>query len=71
MDPVYDPTTEVINNLQHSVQTWMSLVGTVGGLMSFHKCNWQILTWFVTDGEITPHEQDTINRDIRLADYHN
>ena len=40
----HDPATEVIQNLQHSAQTWTSLVGTVGGLMAFHKCNWQILT---------------------------
>ena len=31
IDPADDPATEVIQNLQHSAQTWTSLVGTVGG----------------------------------------
>ena len=69
IDPADDPATEVIQNLQHSAQTWTSLVGTVGGLMALHKCNWQILTWLVNYGDMVPREQDTINGYMHLTDH--
>ena len=61
VDPADDSATEVIQNLQHSLQTWTSLAGTVGGIMAFHKCNWQILTWLAKYRDMIPHERNTIN----------
>jgi len=38
-----DHNTKTIETLYESAQTWMSLVGMVGGLIVFYKCNWQLL----------------------------
>ena len=69
IDPADDPATEVIQNLQHSAQAWISLVKTVDGRMAFHKCNWQILSWLAEDGDMMPRERNTINGDIHVTDH--
>ena len=42
------PATSIMDTvslLQHSAQTWSTLVNICGGLVALHKCNWQLIAW--------------------------
>ena len=58
--PEDDYITEVIGILQQSAQFWSDLVALTGGLMAFHKCTWQILTWMIKNGEVIMRHRDHI-----------
>lgn len=40
----------VVRNLEHSAQTWNNLINIPGGLLAYHKCNWQLLAWDTSSG---------------------
>lgn len=64
-----DPATPVIADLNASAQLWTNLVNMVGGLMAFHKCNWQLLTWKPFRGELIPRDRDEFQGDLILEDH--
>ena len=40
-----DAIPAVVAQLQHSAQTWNNLINIPGGLLAYHKCNWQLIAW--------------------------
>ena len=42
--------TEVVRDLEHSAQTWNNLISIPGGLLAYHKCNWQLIAWDSSTG---------------------
>ena len=58
-----------VKNLQHSSQVWASLVATIGHLMAFHKCCWQMLAWTGVNGKLVPRSSDDTNGSIHLQDH--
>lgn len=42
--------TTVVTQLQHSAQTWNNLINIPGGLLAYHKCNWQLIAWATASG---------------------
>ncbi len=42
--------TEVLQKLEHSAQTWNNLIAIPGGLLAYHKCNWQLMAWDTSSG---------------------
>lgn len=40
-----DAIPTVVENLKHSAQTWNDLINIPGGLLAYHKCNWQLIAW--------------------------
>ena len=48
--PKTQTVQEVLKNLHHHSQLWSNLVAAIGGLMAFHKCNWQLLIWMAVSG---------------------
>jgi hypothetical protein len=40
-----DPITEAVLAGEDSAQTWSNLVDICGGLITLHKCNWQLIAW--------------------------
>lgn len=40
-----NPIRAVVKRLQHSAQTWNNLINIPGGLLAYHKCNWQLIAW--------------------------
>ena len=61
-----DCIDKVVGNLEHSAQTWNNLITIPGGLLAYHKCNWQLIAWDSTSG----HMELTYNTDhvIRIRD---
>jgi len=47
-----NPVTAVKDNLQHSAQIWSNLVQICGGRIDLHKCNWQLIAWEFTKGNL-------------------
>lgn len=44
---------QVVENLQHSAQTWNDIIAIPGGLLAYHKCNWQLIAWKQENGYMT------------------
>ena len=45
--------TDAILHLQHSAQTWSTLMNICGGLIALHKCNCQLIAWQNRGGVLT------------------
>ncbi len=68
-EPVYDKTTEVLHDLQNSAQLWSKLVALTGGLMAFHKCSWQMLSWVPEKGQMRMRTMEEIRGSMHLEDH--
>ena len=44
---------DMISHLQHSAQTWSTLMNICGGLIALHICNWQLIAWQNRGGVLT------------------
>lgn len=47
-----DAIPTVVKNLRHSAQTWNDLITIPGGLLAYHKCNWQLMAWDGSSGHM-------------------
>ena len=45
-----DAVARTVRKLEHSAQTWNNLINIPGGLLAYHKCNWQMIAWDSTSG---------------------
>lgn len=57
-----DAVKAVVAQLQHGAQTWNNLINITGGLLAYHKCNWQLIAWRSDSGhmEMINHVEHTI-----------
>lgn len=65
-----DAITAVVGQLQHSAQTWNNLINIPGGLLAYHKCNWQLIAWDTESGYmdmVTTSEHPIVIHDGRGA----
>ena len=44
---------DAVEKLQHSAQTWSTLVDICGGLVALHKCTWQLIAWASRGGMLS------------------
>jgi hypothetical protein len=56
--PETNGAEEAIGRLQTSAQIWADIVAATGGLMAFHKCNWQILAFTPVGGYVLPQSRN-------------
>jgi hypothetical protein len=56
--PETNGAEEAIGKLQTSAQIWADIVAATGGLMAFHKCNWQILAFTLVGGYVLPQSRN-------------
>ena len=47
-----DAVAQVVDQLTHSGQTWNDLITIPGGLLAYHKCNWQLIAWRQKSGHM-------------------
>eukprot|EP01082_Thalassiosira_pseudonana_P000144 g43.t1 g43 contig1:96394-97323(+) len=68
--PETNGAEEAIGRLQTSAQIWADIVAATGGLMAFHKCNWQILAFTPVGGYVLPQSRNRFSRcDIHLRNH--
>lgn len=66
---VIDPQPlETMHILQACAQMWVYLVLTIGHLMAFHKCSWQLLAYKPVDGRMIPMTSDDRQGNLHLHD---
>ena len=58
-----DAIEAVVAQLQHSAQTWNNLINIPGGLLAYHKCNWQLIAWDSESGymDMISHTDQTLS----------
>ena len=56
-----DAIKAVVGQLQHSAQTWNNLINIPGGLLAYHKCNWQMIAWDSASGYMDMVQTTTQN----------
>eukprot|EP00970_Alexandrium_tamarense_P018080 scaffold13317_cov92-Alexandrium_tamarense.AAC.3 len=56
--PETNGAEEAIGRLQTSAQIWADIVAATGGLMAFHKCNWQILAFTPVGEYVLPQSHN-------------
>lgn len=59
---------QVIENLQHSAQTWNDIIAIPGGLLAYHKCNWQLIAWRQENGYMTLIADQEQDHTLRIQD---
>lgn len=65
-----DAIPAVVGQLQHSAQTWNNLINIPGGLLAYHKCNWQLIAWSSESGYmdmVTQTDQSVVIQDGKGA----
>ena len=55
---------------KYNLKTWSTLVAATGGLMAFHKCSWQVLSWRDVNGYMLPQSDENTNLHLQLTDHH-
>ena len=52
--------------LEQNAQQWVNLVETSGGIMAFHKCLWQIVSYYACNGWMLMRSHTQINYEMIL-----
>ena len=52
--------------LEQNAQQWVNLVETSGGIMAFHKCLWQIVSYYACNGWMLVRSHTQINYEMTL-----
>ena len=61
-----DAIEAVVDKLQSSAQTWNNLINIPGGLLAYHKCNWQLMAWNGDSGHMDMIMET--DQEIRISD---
>ena len=66
--PKTNTMAECAENLKTSAQKWATLISITGGLMSFHKVNWQAMAFVAVAGFFLIKSSANITEEIILQD---
>ena len=61
-----DDPHDTARQLEKNAQLWVYLVELTGGLMAFHKCAVQIVSWMAASGSMIMRSSTSVNYDMTL-----
>ncbi|KAL7552654.1 hypothetical protein ACHAWF_015884 [Thalassiosira exigua] len=61
-----EPVMEVAHMLQESAQAWSDLTALTGGLISLHKCSWNLMSYKFEDG--IPQLVEDVGQTLEIKD---